>query len=61
EDLYYRLNVLTVSLPPLRDRQEDIPLLINHFLVRDGSGMRVSKNVMDALQSHGWRGNIREL
>ena len=61
EDLYYRLNVLTVSLPPLRDRQEDIALLINHFLVRDGSGMRVSKNVMDALQSHGWRGNIREL
>jgi transcriptional regulator with GAF, ATPase, and Fis domain/CHASE2 domain-containing sensor protein len=61
EDLYYRLNVLAISLPPLRDRQEDIALLINHFLVREGNGMRVSKNVMDALQSYPWRGNIREL
>ncbi len=61
EDLYYRLNVLEVSLPPLRERQEDIPLLIQHFLTREGGEMRMSKNVMDALQAYSWRGNIREL
>ena len=61
EDLYYRLNVLSVSLPPLRDRQEDIALLIHHFLSREGKEMRVSKNVMEALQNYAWRGNIREL
>ncbi|MBM2842019.1 MAG: Transcriptional regulator, partial [Bacteroidetes bacterium] len=61
EDLYYRLNVLTVSLPPLRERQEDIPLLIQHFLNREGAEMRISRNVMDALQAYAWRGNIREL
>ncbi|HCV41906.1 MAG TPA: hypothetical protein DGH68_00355 [Bacteroidetes bacterium] len=61
EDLFYRLNVLTVSLPPLRDRQEDIPLLVQHLLTREGREMSVSKNVMDALQAYAWRGNIREL
>lgn len=61
EDLYYRLNVLTVSLPPLRERQEDIPLLIQHFLAREGAGIRISKNVMEALRAYPWRGNIREL
>ena len=61
EDLYYRLNVLTVSLAPLRDRQEDIPLLIEHFLAKEGSGLRISKNVMDALCEHPWPGNVREL
>ncbi len=61
EDLYYRLNVLTVALPPLRERQEDIGLLIKHFMEREGGGLRISKNVMDALQSYGWPGNVREL
>jgi transcriptional regulator with GAF, ATPase, and Fis domain len=61
EDLYYRLNVLTVDLPPLRDRQEDIPLLIDHLLKRESRAMRVSKNVMESLQHYPWRGNIREL
>jgi len=61
EDLFYRLNVLTVSLPPLRERVSDIPLLIDHFIRREGGEMRVSKNVMDALQSFPWPGNIREL
>ncbi len=61
EDLFYRLNVLTVSLPPLRERQEDIPLLIQHFLAREGGGIRISKNVMEALSAYPWRGNIREL
>jgi transcriptional regulator with PAS, ATPase and Fis domain/CHASE2 domain-containing sensor protein len=61
QDLYYRLNVLSVELPPLRERQEDIPLLINHFLEKEGSGMKLSKNVLDVLQNYAWRGNIREL
>ncbi|HMK38366.1 MAG TPA: sigma 54-interacting transcriptional regulator [Bacteroidota bacterium] len=61
EDLYYRMDVLTVALPPLRERQTDIPVLIDHFLRREGGGVRVSRNVMDALQSYGWPGNIREL
>ncbi len=61
EDLYYRMAVLTVSLPPLRERQADIPVLIDHFLHREGDGIRVSRNVMDALQNYRWPGNIREL
>jgi transcriptional regulator with GAF, ATPase, and Fis domain/CHASE2 domain-containing sensor protein len=61
DDLYYRLNVLTVSVPPLRERQEDIPLLAAHFLAREGGGLRVSRNVMDALQGYAWPGNVREL
>lgn len=61
EDLFYRLNVLSVELPPLRDRQADIPLLVNHFLARDAGEMKLSKNVLDTLQSYAWRGNIREL
>ncbi|HSQ76457.1 MAG TPA: sigma 54-interacting transcriptional regulator, partial [Bacteroidota bacterium] len=61
EDLYYRLNVLSVSLPPLRERQEDIPFLLDHFLKREGVTLRVSRNVMDALQEYSWPGNVREL
>jgi transcriptional regulator with GAF, ATPase, and Fis domain/CHASE2 domain-containing sensor protein len=61
DDLYYRLNVLTVSVPPLRDRQEDIPLLASHFLEREESDLRVSRNVMDVLQEYPWPGNVREL
>jgi transcriptional regulator with GAF, ATPase, and Fis domain/CHASE2 domain-containing sensor protein len=61
EDLYYRMDVLTVALPPLRERQTDIPILIAHFLAREGGGIRVSRNVMDALQNYRWPGNIREL
>jgi DNA-binding NtrC family response regulator/CHASE2 domain-containing sensor protein len=61
EDLYYRLNVLTVSLSPLRERQDDIPLLIDHFLKKEGGGLRVSKNVVEALREYPWPGNVREL
>jgi DNA-binding NtrC family response regulator len=66
EDLYYRLNVITISLPPLRDRPEDIPLLAEHFLRRYGkeTGKRIdgiSPEGMDMLLSCGWPGNIREL
>jgi transcriptional regulator with GAF, ATPase, and Fis domain len=61
EDLYYRLNVLTVTVLPLRERGEDVPLLMEHFLAREGGGLRVSRNVMDALCSYRWPGNVREL
>jgi DNA-binding NtrC family response regulator len=63
EDLYFRLAVLPIELPPLRDRREDIPLLVAHFLARYGSDRRltVSDGLMKGLQSHEWRGNVREL
>jgi two-component system, NtrC family, response regulator AtoC len=62
EDLYYRLNVVPITLPPLRDRKEDIPVLVTHFLERFGApGREVSKKAMDSLLSYDWPGNIREL
>jgi transcriptional regulator with GAF, ATPase, and Fis domain len=61
EDLFYRLNVLSVALPPLRERHGDIPLLVEHFLRHEGGDVRVSRNVMEALQGFAWPGNIREL
>ncbi len=65
-DLYYRLNVFPITLPALRERAEDIPLLTEHFLERFSRQMRkpvepLSKSVMRALQEHHWPGNIREL
>ncbi len=60
EDLYYRLNVLTVELPSLKDRSEDIPYLVQHSVSREGC-QGVSKNVMDAFQQYPWPGNVREL
>jgi DNA-binding NtrC family response regulator len=66
EDLYYRLNVISVSIPPLRARMEDIPILVEHFLERfnteNGKGVtRVTPAVMDRFFSHDWPGNVREL
>jgi DNA-binding NtrC family response regulator len=65
EDLYHRLNVIRLTLPPLRERKEDIPLLINRFLVapKDQAGMRysITKEAMDAMMRYDWPGNIREL
>jgi transcriptional regulator with GAF, ATPase, and Fis domain len=61
EDLYYRLNVISIQLPPLRERPDDIPLLVESFLASDGPGLQCSATVMYALQQHGWRGNVREL
>ncbi len=61
DDLYYRLNVLSVSLPPLRERPEDIPLLVAYFLSREHNAPRVSRNVMEALREYAWPGNVREL
>jgi DNA-binding NtrC family response regulator len=65
EDLYYRLNVIRVTLPPLRERKEDIPLLVEHFLERLEAELkrhiRVSPEAMAALLAHAWPGNVREL
>ena len=66
EDLYYRLNVLPVHVPPLRDRVEDIPLLAEHFLRQFAQEMRkpvrtVSAGALQLLRDHEWRGNVREL
>jgi DNA-binding NtrC family response regulator len=66
QDLFYRLVVFPITLPPLRDRREDIPSLVEHFLekyARD-AGKRVTRvdaQAMDALSTHGWPGNVREL
>ena len=66
EDLYYRLNVITINIPPLRERREDIPLLISHFLkiyqeknnkIIDG----ISEDALDILTDYQWPGNVREL
>lgn len=66
EDLYYRLNVVSLSLPPLRERREDIPALAQHFLQRycqemKRPAMEIEKPAVDLLQSYGWPGNVREL
>ena len=73
EDLYYRLNVININLPPLRDRKEDIPLLVDHFFNRycrengkfldpDGhSQLRFDADAMQLMMDHNWPGNVREL
>src|ERR1700689_3859724 len=65
EDLFYRLNVVPIRLPPLRERAEDIPLLARHFLERareDGLPMKtLDQSAVDRLKQHGWPGNVREL
>ncbi len=61
QDLFYRLNVMRLRLPPLRERSEDVPVLVTHFLERYGNGHRVPDEVMDALVQYEWPGNIREL
>ena len=63
EDLFYRLNVINVALPPLRDRREDIPLLVEHFLQKltGDDQLKASESVMRRLLDYHWPGNIREL
>ena len=66
EDLFYRLNVMAVPLPPLRDRKNDIPLLVEHYIDAFNVEFRkkirgVTPSAMTALQNHPWRGNVREL
>jgi transcriptional regulator with PAS, ATPase and Fis domain len=60
-DLFYRLNVVNLKVPPLRDRQADIPALVDHFLARYGRNHVLTPEVMDALLSYDWPGNVREL
>jgi DNA-binding NtrC family response regulator len=61
EDLYYRLAVIRVSVPPLRERGSDIPLLTQHFMQAFGQGLDVTPEDMAKLQRHAWPGNVREL
>jgi len=66
QDLYYRLNVFRIALPPLRERREDIPLLAAHFVARVCAGERLQAKSLDPgalakLMSHSWPGNVREL
>jgi DNA-binding NtrC family response regulator len=66
EDLYYRLNVVPIHLPPLRERKHDIPLLAEHFLVKQAARlkrgtMKLAQDALDAMTTYAWPGNIREL
>ena len=66
EDLYYRLNVFPISVPPLRERKEDIPALVDHFIRRFNAQERMSvsgitADTLELLKSHGWKGNVRQL
>ena len=66
EDLYYRLHVITVQLPPLRERKDDIPLLVQHFVDKYGEennkrGLELSAEALDLLVDYDWPGNVREL
>ncbi|MCG8619580.1 MAG: sigma-54 dependent transcriptional regulator, partial [Desulfobacterales bacterium] len=66
EDLYYRLNVISLTMPPLRERKEDIPLLADHFLEKftrevNRGVERISRDAMDELMLYEWPGNVREL
>lgn len=65
EDLYYRLNVISIHLPPLRERKDDIPLLVQHFLSKKSSSgdepARIGEDALAYLMEHHWPGNIRQL
>jgi len=63
EDLYYRLNVIPIELPPLRERRDDIPILVKHFLDKfaPDSAIHVSQEAMRALMAYHWPGNVRQL
>jgi two-component system NtrC family response regulator len=66
DDLYYRLNVITIPIPPLRERKEDIPLLVEHFLAKHSEGFKkkvsgVNESALRLLMNYSWPGNVREL
>jgi two-component system response regulator PilR (NtrC family) len=66
EDLYYRLHVITVQLPALRERRDDVPLLVQHFLEKYGEennkkGLEITPDALDLLMEYDWPGNVREL
>lgn len=61
EDLYYRINVVTVKLPPLRERTDDIPVLAEHFLKASGGQVKIEEGTLEAMARYPWPGNVREL
>jgi transcriptional regulator with PAS, ATPase and Fis domain len=61
QDLYYRLSVMRLRMPPLREHKEDIPTLVLHFLQKYGNGHKTPDEVMDVLLAYEWPGNVREL
>ena len=66
EDLFYRINVIPITLPPLRHRREDIPLLVDHFIAKFGRNLglpqkKISTDAMRAIEKYPWPGNVREL
>ncbi len=61
EDLYYRLNVITITLPALRERKQDVPALVQHFLQRSGQSVSITASALAILCGHHWPGNVREL
>jgi len=66
DDLYYRLNVISIELPPLREHKEDVPLLVHHFIEKfniemEGKVERISEEAIDLLMKYDWPGNVREL
>src|SRR5262249_49157354 len=66
EDLFYRLHVISIQLPPLRDRKDDVPLLVHHFLEKYGeenrkTGLELTPEALDLLTEYDWPGNVREL
>jgi transcriptional regulator with GAF, ATPase, and Fis domain len=66
EDLYYRLNVVSITLPPLRERRDDLPVLVSHFVERycrevTRPPLRIESAALELLQAHSWPGNVREL
>ena len=60
-DLFYRLNVLSVTVPPLKDRVDDVPLLVQYFIATQGFQKEFDQGALDILMSYEWRGNVREL
>jgi two-component system response regulator PilR (NtrC family) len=66
EDLYHRLNVISIQLPPLRERKDDVPLLVQHFLAKYGdenrkTDLEMTPDALDLLTDYAWPGNVREL
>ncbi|MFN8007407.1 MAG: sigma-54 dependent transcriptional regulator [Terriglobia bacterium] len=61
EDLFYRLNVVNITIPPLRERREDIPLLVQRFISRSVRPVQIRSDALEMIMAHDWRGNVREL
>jgi transcriptional regulator with GAF, ATPase, and Fis domain/CHASE2 domain-containing sensor protein len=61
EDLYYRLNVIKMELPPLRNRKDDIEVLVDYFVKKEANEFRISRSVYKSLKEYQWKGNVREL